>query len=166
VANKTNHQEILPAADWEPYFHKARVRISELQNCKSERSKSIRIGKFLAPMIGRSVPIQHQGRTGTAELRVVEGRGREKRYGFLIRWDQSECGATQECEGTTSIEANIAPKPARKGKPTITVNKSTKSRTASGKTATKTPKKDPTLSDPVTEPKSKARPGAGNKEEW
>lgn len=75
------------AKDWEPYFRKANVRVEDLDASKSSRSKTIKIGQFLSPNVGREVPIQVGDRSGKAVLRVEEGHAKEKRYFFEIMWD-------------------------------------------------------------------------------
>src|SRR5437763_3254763 len=77
----------LPPKDWEKFFREANVRAEALAECKSERSKSVKMGQFLSPHVGREVPIQVKGLTGRAVLRVEKGRSKEKRYFFEVHWD-------------------------------------------------------------------------------
>ena len=53
--------------DWESYFQAANVRVQELTECKSSRAKSIKMGLFLSPQVGREVPIQVRGRACNTE---------------------------------------------------------------------------------------------------
>ena len=93
------------AADWEPYFRSAKVLVEELDACKSQQARAIRIGKFLSPLIGKIVPIQVKGRTGTAELVKVAGRSREKNYGVVVRWDSPSPEAESGSEVTNNNAA-------------------------------------------------------------
>jgi len=139
---------MLPAAEWEPFFKRAEVHSDELGACKSERSRSIRIGKFLGPMIRRSVPIQVHGRCGTATLRMDEGRGRVKRYGFMVRWDAG-----------TDSHTFIVPTPASQAKPAaggIPVVESEPAATGSG-APTASPGEAADVSPPTD---------GGNQEKW
>src|SRR5947209_13300764 len=77
----------LPPKDWEKFFREANVRAEALAECKSERSKAVKMGQFLSPHVGREVPIQVKGRSGRAVLRAEEGRSKEKRYYFEVIWD-------------------------------------------------------------------------------
>jgi len=163
------HHETLPAADWESYFQKARVRVEELANCKSERSKSIRIGRFLSPMVGRKVPIQQQERTGTAELRVVECRGGEKRYGFIIKWDKSDSSESENNNNSVSSSDVVSTlRTANLNDVKTQSDKSIKRGIAVRKPATKTPER--TAPTAVQENKKPAEPttagGGGNDETW
>lgn len=76
-----------PPKEWVPFFDKANIRADDLAACKSNKAKSIKIGLFLSPKVGRAVPIEVKGRTGKAVLRVEEGRAKEKRYYFVVTWD-------------------------------------------------------------------------------
>jgi hypothetical protein len=87
-ASERIRDQAAPVPDWERFFHKAGVRTEELGGCKGRRAKSIRIGQFLSPLVGREVPIEVRGRTGRAVLRSVPGRSRTKRYVFEIVWDE------------------------------------------------------------------------------
>src|SRR5262249_50831642 len=71
-----------PAADWAKYFEAAKVRVEELNACKSARARAIWIGKYLSPLVDREVAVEVKGRTGHAVLQVEEGRSNEKRYIF------------------------------------------------------------------------------------
>jgi hypothetical protein len=83
------HQPLGRAAgDWVDLFVGAGVRADELIGPGGTRSKSIKIGQFFTPLVGREVPIEVKGRRGTAVLRAEMGRAKEKRYYFEVRWEQ------------------------------------------------------------------------------
>jgi hypothetical protein len=84
----------LSPKDWEDFFRKAKVRVEELEACKSKQSKAIKIGRFLTPNVGREVPIQVNGCAGKAVLRAEEGRSKEKRYYFVVTWDAKAAAAS------------------------------------------------------------------------
>jgi len=65
-------------------------RAEELQACQSTRARAIKVGQFLAPKVGREVPVEVDGRAGKAVLRVEEGRAKERRYYFEFSWDGDE----------------------------------------------------------------------------
>jgi hypothetical protein len=77
-----------PAAAWEPIFRAAGVLAEALDPSKPARSRSTRIGGFLARHLNRPRPMEHGGRHGTARLLALEGR--QRRYAFAIRWDVAE----------------------------------------------------------------------------
>lgn len=76
----------LPANEWSGYFHRAKVLKEKLDAAQSKRSTSTIIGNWLSPLVGREVPIEVNKRCGVATLRLVEGRAKEKRYFFEVRW--------------------------------------------------------------------------------
>lgn len=84
---KKSPQHGRPAGDWGDVFLKAGVRTEELARSMSSRATAIRIGQFFAPLVGREVPIQVNGRAAKAVLRVQNGRANEKRYYFQVSWD-------------------------------------------------------------------------------
>lgn len=83
----TNNSRKLAPKKWEPFFRRADVRVEDLDASKSNKGKIIRMGRFLSPNVNREVPIDVNGRTGKAVLRVEEGRSKEKRYFFEVTWD-------------------------------------------------------------------------------
>jgi hypothetical protein len=83
----------LPAAEFEQIFRKADVLTPGLDSAKSASAKAIRIGKFLAPNIGREVPISVNGHTGTAKLCMTQSRAKQKLYYFDVRWSDADVGA-------------------------------------------------------------------------
>lgn len=90
------------AGEWEQLFVQAGVRVEELTNSKSSRAKAVKIGQFFSPLVARQVPIEVQGRPGTATLRMVSGRGNEKRYYFEIRWGGHEHHSREAQEVNTA----------------------------------------------------------------
>ncbi len=81
----------LPAADWLPFFVEADVLTQALTETHSAKAKTIKIGQFLSPNVGRTVPIQVNGRSGHATLRVESQKhAKSKRYYFEITWDAPE----------------------------------------------------------------------------
>lgn len=167
MINNKKHEVTLPAADWEPYLKKAKVRVSELEACKSERAKAIRIGKFLGPMVGRRVPIQHQGRTGTAELRLVEGRGREKRYGFVIRWDCDVASEDKKNRSATQNRNTRPPSPPPLKESNLPAEKSAKSGgPAQPKASRVVTNRTPSNAGGVIKSPPKSATGGGNQEKW
>jgi len=95
-----------PAAGWKDYFVKAGVATDNLTSAKSERGTSTVIGKFLAPLVGREVPVEVEGRRGMARLCIRSGRSRTKEYYFEVTWERES--QTQE------PRAASGPKPKRK----------------------------------------------------
>jgi len=91
----------LPASQLERVFRRAGVLIDQLDTTQSARAKSTRIGQWLSPLVGRRVSIEVAGRTGTATLRCLPGRSREKRYHFEVVWDDSVSQA--QADGETTI---------------------------------------------------------------
>ena len=77
----------LPASEMENVFRRAGILIESLNAAKSTQAKSTRLGTFLSQNVGRSVPVEINGRTGTATLRCIQRRSKSKRYLFEIRWD-------------------------------------------------------------------------------
>jgi hypothetical protein len=145
------HEPTLLAAEWEPYFRKAKIRIDDLDASKGQNGKSIRIGMFLGSMVGRRVPIRVNGRTGTAELIMRRGHG-GKRYGLVIRWDPDSepTGPVQPVTGTEPLATQPpADKSPDNGVTTMT----------------------PPAATPVIATMSPANPGCGdgqegNREQW
>ena len=82
-----------PAREFEEIFRKAGVLTDALDNAKSAAAKATRMGLFLAPNVGREVPISVNGRIGTATLRMTEGRAKQKLYHFEVRWDEPDARA-------------------------------------------------------------------------
>lgn len=113
----------LAARDWEAYFRKAKVRIDDLEACKSSKSRTIKIGLFLSPNVDRAVPIEFKGRTGKAVLRVVKDRAKEKRYFFEVTWDDQGAEARPQ-RAARSKRAKNPNAPA--AKPKRGTNRSTK----------------------------------------
>jgi hypothetical protein len=108
-ARKTKTPKMLPQ-DWEQFFRTANIRVEELDNRKSSRSRSIMIGQFLSPNVNREVPIAVNGRTGRAVLRVEEGRSKGKRYFIEVFWDDPS--DTPEVASSNPAEAKGAQKPS------------------------------------------------------
>ncbi len=98
--------------DWEQVFQRAGVLVEELGASMSSRARATRIGRFFGPLVGREVPIQVRGRTGTAVLRVVEGRAKERRYLFEIHLD----GMTGPETAPADRPSGKAPSDKAKGK--------------------------------------------------
>jgi hypothetical protein len=93
------------AGNWEPLFRRANVLTDELVS-GSARAKATRIGRFLGQHRDREVPIEQSGLAGTARLRLVEARSRQRRYYFEIR---GELLASDEItEGLSELSDGLA----------------------------------------------------------
>lgn len=107
----------LPASEWLPYFEEAKVLAEELEKCKSERARAIKLGQFLGPMLGREVPVQVGDRTGKAVLRVEEKKhAKAKEYFFEVAWDFEPPRCKDKVKKTKKAEAG-ASKNQKKQKP-------------------------------------------------
>jgi hypothetical protein len=168
MVDSKNSEKTLPAAEWEKFLRVAQVRVSELDACKSERAKAIRIGKLLAPMVGVVVPIQVKGRTGRAKLVLIEGRGREKRYGLSIRWDRDE--TMVDATNTTAVTDKVKmPTPTpNSGKTAVRRAVSKKSATTKGTGSTLVGAAGPVKSSPANAPANNiaTNVAGGNSEDW
>jgi len=82
-----NNPRKLTPKDWEALLRKANIQIDDLDKCKSAKSRAIKIGLFLSRNVGRTIPIDVNGRAGQAILRVEKGRAKERRYYFEVTWD-------------------------------------------------------------------------------
>lgn len=119
----------LTAAEWLPIFVDAGIRADELGESKSKQAKSIKIGQFLSPNVGRTVAVEVGGRVGKAVLRVEQDRSKMKRYYFEFSWD-----ATPQEEETGKKKAKKTGKAGGKQKDTPSGKKKPE-------TSTKTPSK-------------------------
>jgi hypothetical protein len=157
-----------PAADWAKYFEAAKVRVEELNACKSARARAIWIGKHLSPLVDREVAIEVKGRTGRAVLRVEEGRSNEKRYIFEVKWDDP--AATEPAAPSAQGKAKKAKRlgtsaQSTKGAPKKTAPKKTaKQRTASAEQPRKKPTADKGGAKKAK--KGSATKGRGNDVDW
>ena len=87
----TKSTDKLPATDWLPFFARADILTQALAETHSAKAKTIKIGQFLSPNVNRPVPIQVDGRSGLATLRVESKKhAKSKRYFFEITWDEPE----------------------------------------------------------------------------
>jgi hypothetical protein len=111
--NKNNNK--LACEDWEPYFRRAKVRVEDLDACKSNRAKAIKIGRFLSPNVNRPVPIECAGRRGKAVLRMEERRAKGKYYFFEVIW---EADKTTDKEASKNVRTKKAPTTAERKKVT------------------------------------------------
>lgn len=143
------------AKDWELYFRMANVRAEDLEACKSSKAKTIKIGRFLSPNVGRAVPIEVKGRTGKAVLCVEEGRSKEKRYYFAVQWDDKAAGPKTDAKQPPAFN-----KRATKGTKATTKNPAAGAKEAEAAKAMGTTKHE-------TEGKRKPVKGqTGNEEDW
>ena len=94
----------LPAREFENIFRKAGVLADGLDGAKSAASKATRIGKFLAPNVGREVTISVNGRTGKAKLCMNTGRAKQKLYYFEVRWDDPDDNASGTKTASVQVE--------------------------------------------------------------
>ena len=156
----------LPPREWEPFFRKAGVRVEELDGAKSSKARSIKIGLFLSPLVDREVPIQVEGRSGKAVLRVADRRSKEKRYYFDVTWDHESDGGTVPVKNTGAENDQVKPPAAVKA---------TEPSESAGATSPKTEGKkakapDPSESAGVTTPESEREKAKnltlGNNEDW
>jgi hypothetical protein len=146
------HDRKLSPKDWEPYFRKAKVRVKDLDDCMSNKAKTIKIGHFLSPNVNREVPVEVQGRAGKAVLRVEEGRAKGKRYFFEVTWD----------DGAVAAPASSVKHPAAKN-----VQKTTEKKSAVKAKKAKGTEPAPNLK---TKPRGKGKlargQAGGNVEDW
>lgn len=80
----------IPAADWLQHFKAADVEQEALKEAKSQQAKATKAGNFLSRLVDREVPIEVDGRTGKATLRMEKGRANKKHYWFDVCWDEPE----------------------------------------------------------------------------
>jgi hypothetical protein len=100
-----------PAAEWGRYFRQAGVLADKLENTKSARAKNTVLGNFLAQNVGREVPIEVRGRTGTARLCCKHGRANQKRYYLQVTWDKpARRKKAPKLRGSASDQADGPPK--------------------------------------------------------
>ena len=85
--NGNTKPEGLKAAGWEPAFRKAGILDEEFERSKGARPRATRIGAFLSQNVGRAVPIDVNGQSGTATLRVRSERSNSKVYFFQFTKD-------------------------------------------------------------------------------
>jgi hypothetical protein len=136
----------LTSKGWEKYFKSANVLVQELDACKSNRAKAIKIGHFLSRNVDRAVTIEVDGRTGRAILRVKAGRSKEKYYYFDVIWDN---GATDTVAPQTPNPDDQKVSTQKKGK---TEQAAQRSKAATSRKAAK--------AKPVQTPRG------GNAEDW
>jgi hypothetical protein len=105
--SETFESKATAAAAWEKYLRQAKIRLAELDSCKSARAKAIRIGQFFGPLVDQVVPIEVGGRTGKARLKMVKGRGNERRYGFIIHWDQPAADDPKKDAHTAQVNTMV-----------------------------------------------------------
>jgi hypothetical protein len=74
----------IPAAKWLKFINAAGIEIPGLAEAKSERARSILLGKWLGVNVNRLIPVTHNGQEGNAYIRVIAMRSREKRY--YVEW--------------------------------------------------------------------------------
>jgi hypothetical protein len=86
----------MTAGKLEDLFKHAGIPADELDHAKSSRAKSTRIGAFLNRHLDREVPIELEGRTGTAILRRREARSNQKRYYFEVQWDSEDASPAEQ----------------------------------------------------------------------
>lgn len=94
----------LPPGEFENIFRKAGVLTDGLDVAKSANSKAMRMGKFLAPNVGREVTISVNGRTGKAKLCMSQGRAKKKLYHFRVVWDDPDANATGTNKAPVHVE--------------------------------------------------------------
>lgn len=87
MPSKTGPQG-LPAREWESLFTKAGIEKDRLEAAKSAKARATILGNFLAQHVGREVPIEINGKSGTATLCMELGRAKSKNYYFKVRWDK------------------------------------------------------------------------------
>ena len=97
----------LSAKGFEDIFQKAGVLADGLDGAKSAAAKATRIGKFLAPNVGREVPISVNGRSGKAKLCMSQVRSNQKLYHFEVRWDGPEAEADGEAAAQVRLNDGL-----------------------------------------------------------
>jgi hypothetical protein len=112
--------EGLRARELERFFLAANVRAEELKNCKGNQSKAVKIGMFLTPLVGREVPIEVKGRTGTAVLRVANGRSNEKRYLVEVKWHDEAAKGPRQAKQAAQAQDGETPPPSEQARKTDT----------------------------------------------
>jgi hypothetical protein len=103
----------LPAKDWERFFRQAGLLTDKPNSPMSRQACSIKIGLFLSPMVGREVPVEVNGRTGRATLRMKDvGRAKGKLYYLEVVWDDSVAAATPPARKGRTAREKRSPKPS------------------------------------------------------
>jgi hypothetical protein len=138
-----NNDRKLPPKEWGQYFQKAQIRTEELDKAKNNRGKGVVIGRFFSPNVGREVPIEVKGRTGKAVLHVENGRAKEKRYFFVVTWDDEAATATSKTDDhqptkksekkTKKFAGNMKPAPTKRASGGVKPKPASKSKPASKK---------------------------------
>ncbi len=158
-----------PGSELDRHFRAANVHVEELESCKSNRAKAIKIGQFLGPVVGREVPIQVKGRTGKAILKSLDGRSGQKLYYAEIRWDRQQGSESSPATMPKMPAANMTPggEPRQAAKKTGGKTQTAQERETNeqGRRPTQPAAKDKLK---VTTPtRTKAKPdAAGNVEKW
>ena len=152
----------LPAREWEAFFLAAKVLIERINDAKSSHSKTVIMGQFLSPLVGSEVLIQVNGQVGKAKLCVVEGRSKEKRYFFEVRWIDTEAKEDASMQPPT---AGREPQSSRRGSETGSPPEP-KPKSAKGLARPKK-KKSTAPAKQVNQEKQRTKPRTtGNNEKW
>jgi hypothetical protein len=86
---KTDEVGLLPG-HWEDLFRKAGVQVEVLDAARSHRARATLLGNFLARNRDRVVPIEVDGRPGTARLCASDAGKRQRRYFFVVTFEDEE----------------------------------------------------------------------------
>jgi len=96
-----------PAAKWVPLL--ATAGVGATGHAKEPAGVAKNAGKWLAARVGRPFSVTHDGRTGTAMLRAVPARSKEKRYYLELCWNGPTDPATPS---EPTVTAELPPPPA------------------------------------------------------
>jgi hypothetical protein len=154
----TRSKKLTPQ-EWESLFRDAHLRVEELNGCRSNRSRSIFIGKFLSSLVNRELPVTIKGRTGRAVLRVEEGRSNSRRYFVEYFWDPPAEDTQEEAATSDPLPVVKQPQPPLPEQPP---------RIPQRKVPLPATPTNPTKARPPAKPPARTakRPDNGNTEEW
>lgn len=78
--------------EWLPIFVGAKLLVNELEEARSLTAKATRIGRFLTPLVNRSVTIDVAGTTHSATLRCRVGASNARYYWFEVARGEEQAG--------------------------------------------------------------------------
>jgi hypothetical protein len=97
-----------PPRDWTPHFLEAEVCRDKL-NERSPKGRDTWVGQFLSGKVDCSVAINTQQGSGTATLRMREGRSRQKVYFFEVELTPEQEAPPQTAVGGFGLAIDIVP---------------------------------------------------------
>lgn len=114
LAKKVTPEET--TQDWFTFCEQAQLFADQPNAAKGSHSKSIRIGKFLSPLVGREVEFDVFDLVGRATLRSRKVRANTKLYHFEIHWDEIQVNNVA-CPSVPAVPAASAS--ARQEQPAV-----------------------------------------------